>query len=193
MDDMESKLGAILGNPEMMQKIIALAQTFGQGDNVPKPQSSREETPSPFPQFDPAMLQKLTGMAQGSRIDSNQQLLLKALRPYLHDRRINKLERAMRAARVASMATAFLGTSPAGRCIACTTATYPSPTAVIGATACRIRIRQNRRSHSHVLRRSRRLAQHHRPGRSVILHGRNVNRSAVFYGSFCQKILMPGI
>lgn len=115
MDDMESKLGAILGNPEMMQKIIALAQNFGQGDNVPEPQSSREEKPSPFPQFDPAMLQKLTGMAQGSRIDSNQQLLLKALRPYLHDRRINKLERAMRAARVAGMATAFLGTSPAGR------------------------------------------------------------------------------
>ena len=115
MDDMDSKLGAILGNPEMMQKIIALAQNFSQGDNVPKPQSSREENPSPFPQFDPAMLQKLTGMAQGSRIDSNQQLLLKALRPYLHDRRINKLERAMRAARVAGMATAFLGTSPAGR------------------------------------------------------------------------------
>lgn len=115
MDDMESKLGAILGNPEMMQKIMALAQNFSQCDSGAKQQPVREESPSPFPQFDPAMLQKLTGMAQGSRIDSNQQLLLKALRPYLHDRRINKLERAMRAARVAGMATVFLGTSPAGR------------------------------------------------------------------------------
>ncbi len=115
MDDMESKLGAILGNPEMMQKIMALAQNFGSSDIGTQPQPLREDPPSPFPQFDPAMLQKLTGMAQGSRIDNNQQLLLKALRPYLHDRRISKLERAMRAARVAGMATAFLGTSPAGR------------------------------------------------------------------------------
>lgn len=115
MDDMESKLGAILGNPDMMQKIMALAQNFNQNDGGTKQEPPREESRSPFPSIDPAMLQKLTGMAQGSRIDSNQQLLLKALRPYLHDRRINKLERAMRAARVASMATAFLGTSPAGR------------------------------------------------------------------------------
>ena len=114
MDDMESKLGAILGNPEMMQKIMAFAQNFNQNDSNVK-QPPREESASPFPQFDPAMLQKLTGMAQGSKIDNNQQLLLKALRPYLHDRRISKLERAMRAARVAGMATAFLGTSPAGR------------------------------------------------------------------------------
>ena len=115
MDDMESRVGAILGNPEMMQRIMALAQNFNQNETDIKRESPQEESHSPFPQFDPAMLQKLTGMAQGSRIDSNQQLLLKALRPYLHGRRITKLERAMRAARVAGMATALLGTSPAGR------------------------------------------------------------------------------
>ena len=114
MDDMESKLGAILSNPDMMQKIMAIAQNLGQNDGGVK-QPIAEESPVPFPKFDPAMLQKLTGMAQGSRIDNNQQLLLKALRPYIHNRRICKLERAMRAARVAGMATAFLGMSPAGR------------------------------------------------------------------------------
>ena len=114
MDDMESKLGAILGNPEMMQKIMAFAQNLNQNDGGPK-QPSQEEAPPPFLNFDPAMLQKLTGLAQGSRIDSNQQLLLKALRPYISSRRIQKLEQAMRAARMAGMATAFLGASPAGR------------------------------------------------------------------------------
>ena len=28
MEDMESKLGAILGNPQMMQQIMSLAQNF---------------------------------------------------------------------------------------------------------------------------------------------------------------------
>lgn len=114
MDDMESKLGAILGNPEMMQKIMTFAQNLNQND-VSSKQPPQEESPPPFPSFDPAMLQKLTGMAQSGRIDSNQQLLLKALRPYISSRRIQKLEQAMRAARMAGMATAFLGASPAGR------------------------------------------------------------------------------
>lgn len=115
MDDMESKLGAILGNPEMMQRIMALAQNFNQQDGGNPQDSAREESMPPFPKIDPAMLQRLTGMAQSSRIDSNQQLLLKALRPYINGRRITKLERAMRAAKMAGLATAFLGTSPASR------------------------------------------------------------------------------
>ena len=108
MDSMEDKIGSILQNPEMMQKIMSMAQSFS------GTQQQAEPAPQP-PPFDPAMLQKLTGMAQGSRIDSNQQLLLKALRPYISSRRIQKLEQAMRAARMAGMATAFLGASPAGR------------------------------------------------------------------------------
>ncbi len=115
MDDMESKLGAILSNPEMMQKIMAFAQNFNQNDGGVKQEAPRQEASPPFPDLDPAMLQRLTGMAQSSRIDNNQQLLLKALRPYLSNRRIWKLERAMRAAKMAGLATAFLGTSPASR------------------------------------------------------------------------------
>ena len=112
MEDMESKLGAILNNPEMMQQIMALAQNFNQKSESPK--QEKQETPA-FPQIDPAMLQKLSGMAQNSKIDNNQQLLLKALRPYISNRRISKLERAMRAAKMAGFATSFLGASPAGR------------------------------------------------------------------------------
>lgn len=112
MEDMESKLGSILNNPEMMQQIMAFAQNFNQKSESPKPE---KQDASSFPQIDPAMLQKLTGMAQHSKIDNNQQLLLKALRPYISNRRISKLERAMRAAKMAGLATSFLGASPAGR------------------------------------------------------------------------------
>lgn len=114
MEDIESKLGAILNNPEMMQQIMAFAQNFNQKSDTSKQETPQQE-PAGFPQIDPAMLQKLTGMAQNSRIDNNQQLLLKALRPYINNRRISKLERAMRAAKMAGLATSFLGASPVGR------------------------------------------------------------------------------
>ena len=56
-----------------------------------------------------ATIQKITGLAQKSSIDSNQQALLRALRPYLAQERIVKLEKAMRAAKLANLASGFLG------------------------------------------------------------------------------------
>ena len=35
MDEMEQKLGAVLGNPELMQKIMAMAQSLGQPAQPP--------------------------------------------------------------------------------------------------------------------------------------------------------------
>lgn len=119
MDDMENKLGAILGNPEMMQKIMALAQNFNQPE--PKPEPAKQEMPKQdqesfsMPDVDFTTIQKLTGLARSSSIDKNQQTLLRALSPYLSRQRITKLERAMRAAKMAGMATKFLGSTQAGR------------------------------------------------------------------------------
>ncbi len=108
MEDMQAKLGAILSNPEMMQQIMAFAQNLSPGPGNPPQEPCREEAPPPFPAIDPAMLQKMAGMMQSGRIDSNQQFLLKALRPYISSHRIAKLERAMGAAKMAGVATAFL-------------------------------------------------------------------------------------
>jgi len=114
MDEMESKLSAILGNPQMMQQIMALAQNFNQGDPSPKQDPpAKPEGEGPFGQIDPTMLKKLSGLAGQSGIDRNQQTLLNALRPYLSHQRLTKLEQAMRAAKMAGMATAFL--NPTGR------------------------------------------------------------------------------
>ncbi len=108
MDDMENKLGAILNDPEMMQKIMALAQDLGQ--SAPQQEAPRQEPAfSPMPDVDFTTIQKLAGLAGSSRIDKNQQELLQALRPYLSHQRINKLERAMRAAKMAGIATTLLG------------------------------------------------------------------------------------
>lgn len=106
MDDMESKLGAILSNPALMQQIMSLAQNFGQ--NAPQPEASPGN--EGIPNMDFTTIQKLAGLAGSSRIDQNQQMLLRALRPYLSHRRIDRLEKAMQAAKLAGVATSLLGT-----------------------------------------------------------------------------------
>lgn len=108
MDGMEEKLGSILGNPEMMQKIMTMAQSL----NASSPQQEAEKEPpkaSPLPDIDLGMLQKFSGIARQGSIDKEQQALLKALRPYLSRNRIHKLENAMRAAKMARIAATALG------------------------------------------------------------------------------------
>lgn len=106
MEDMEAKIGAILGNPQMMQQIMSLAQSITPPETTAEPPQPAE---SPLPDIDLSMLGKLSGLAAKGGVDSNQQLLLKALSPYLSHTRIEKLERAMRAAKMANLAVSVLG------------------------------------------------------------------------------------
>ncbi len=115
MDEMEEKLNAVLSNPQMMQQIMSMAQALG-GQSESSPPPPRNEG---FPDIDLGMLQKIAGFAKQGGPDRNQQALLKALDPYLSRERISKLEKAMRASRIARMASGFLGSGglqiPSGR------------------------------------------------------------------------------
>ena len=107
MEGMEEKLNAILGNPQMMEKIMSMAQALGQQEEQkPEPPPSQINTG-----LDLAMIQKLSGIARQSSIDKNQQNLLRALSPYLSHERITKLEKAMRAAKIAGIASTALAGS----------------------------------------------------------------------------------
>ena len=112
MEGMEEKLNSILSNPQMMQQIMSLAQNLGQG----APEPVREPEPE-IPQGpDPAMLGKAMALFGKSNIDPDQRLLLKALNPYLPSQRIARLERAMRAAKLAGLASTLLrSNTPSGR------------------------------------------------------------------------------
>ena len=105
MSDLEEKLGGILSNPQIMQQIAAMAQTLGKAP-VEKPATQQKPTMTPLP--DPAMLQRLTQVMQKSQVDQQQQELLHALSPFLSQSRIGKLERAMRAAKMAGLASMLL-------------------------------------------------------------------------------------
>ncbi len=103
MDDLESKLNSIMGNPELMQQIMSMAQSFGQQEQPPIQESNA------MPQIDLQTLQRLSGLAGQANIDKNQHNLLHALGPYINNHRIQKLEKAMRAAKMAKLASSLIG------------------------------------------------------------------------------------
>lgn len=114
MSELEEKLGALLSNPQLMQQISSLVQAMGQPSPSPPPPAPPQQPSEP----DLSQLQGLASLLQSNRIDTNQQALLRALSPYLSPWRVGKLERAMRASKMAGLASMFLrgnGQSPVGR------------------------------------------------------------------------------
>lgn len=103
MDDLESKLSSIMSNPELMQQIMSMAQSFGQQEQPPAQEASA------MPQLDLQTIQKLSGLAGQAGIDKKQHDLLRALTPFLNSHRIQKLENAMRAAKMAKLASTLIG------------------------------------------------------------------------------------
>lgn len=106
MEDMQNQMNAILSNPEMMQQIMSMAQSLGQ--QAPAATQKTEEPQPSMPDIDLSTVQRLSKLASRSGIDKNQQALLSALRPFLDPGRVNKLEKAMRAAKMANLASDLL-------------------------------------------------------------------------------------
>lgn len=119
MDDMNDKIGAILNDPGMMKQIMSMAQALGDPPPSGEPPKQERNIDSVMPDLDLATVQKLTGLARQSGIDKREQALLRALGAYLSKDRINRLEKAMRAAKIARLASSTLGQkgllSPTGR------------------------------------------------------------------------------
>lgn len=103
MSELEERLSALLSNPQLMQQIASLAQTMGS-----KPTEEPEQQIPAAPALDPKLLQTMAQTMGQAGIDTNQKSLLQALSPYLSPYRVQKLERAMQAARLAGAASAFL-------------------------------------------------------------------------------------
>lgn len=101
-------LDTILGNPELMGKLMAMAQSL----QSPVPPQPAPPPPAPLqppkPEGpDPAVLAKLAGVISKTGIDGDQRRLLAALRPYLSAGKLSRLEKAMQASRLASAASGF--------------------------------------------------------------------------------------
>lgn len=107
MSELEDKLNTVLNNPQLMQQIMSMAQNMNSNSTAPEQTAPQ----GALPDLDVNLIRQLSGMAQQGTIDRNQQSLLKALGPYLSPGRIGKLEKAMRAAKMAQFATVFLNSN----------------------------------------------------------------------------------
>ena len=107
MENMEQAINGVLNNPDMMQKIMEMAQAL----NGPGPDLNQENQDNPPEEIpsDMSNLAGLSGLLGNAQIDSDQQNLLKALGPYMSGFKITKLRKAMQAAKLAELAGTVLG------------------------------------------------------------------------------------
>ena len=114
MAELEEKLNAILGNPDAMGQIMALARSLNGGGDSPAEQSTPPpepgESPPPSPasqmgtpdlsallsQVDPRVMQLGLGLMKNCRErDDRNAALLRALRPFVREERRAGLDRAL--------------------------------------------------------------------------------------------------
>jgi len=106
MTDFEEKLNAILSSPDTMAQVMSIAQSLG-GTPSPEPPShheAEEKTTPPLSSFDPAAIQAFLPLLQGGTkaAPSSHRQLLDALTPFLREERREKLQKALRTARLLS-------------------------------------------------------------------------------------------
>ena len=122
MSEWEERINSILGDPEQMSRISALAQSLMGGQEQAAPPSMDEGGLPDLSALagnllggggdgpDAAMLGTLGRLLRsGAGGDSRQRALLEAIKPYLSERRRSKMDRAMRLAHMAKLAQLALG------------------------------------------------------------------------------------
>lgn len=100
MAELEDMLNQVLSDPEQMNKIAGLAKSLmGGGDSSSTPSQN-----SPLP-FDPKMMGRLQNiMGRSGAKSSSSEALLRAMQPYLSEKRRTKMDKALKLARMAKLA-----------------------------------------------------------------------------------------
>lgn len=104
MDELESRLGALLSSPESMERLKGLAAALSGGEGS----ASAPEAAPASPAFDPAMLGLLQRVMGEANRPSEASALLTALEPCLSPERAARLDRALRLAKLAKVAKTVL-------------------------------------------------------------------------------------
>ena len=98
MAEFEDKLSSILGNPELMGQIMSMAGSLNQQAAPPPP-------PPPQLPFDAGAMAGMMKMLQATQLEPRQRNLIQALRGFVPDDRLVRLEKAMQASLIARFAS----------------------------------------------------------------------------------------
>ena len=127
MSEFEDRINSVLNDPEQMDKIANLAKSLMGGDSsseagsgdggmmgklgeLAKGLAGGDAVNKGGMDIDPAMLGKIGRlMSAGNTQDSNERALLEAMKPYLTEKRRQKMDRAMQLAKLARIARLAMG------------------------------------------------------------------------------------
>ena len=105
MAEFEEKLQSILGNPELMGQIMTMAGAMNQQQQSPPP-------PPPLPTaglpFDPGAMAGMMRLLKATPLEPRPRQLIQALRGFVPDDRLVRLEKAMQASLIAKFASAAM-------------------------------------------------------------------------------------
>ncbi len=104
MDDITEKITSLLNDPQGMETIRNIAQSFMGAQNTPP--EPKEETPDEELPISPAqlsgMMQMLSAL-QNNRADDKRTHLLLALKPHLSEERQKKVDKAVKLLKLSSL------------------------------------------------------------------------------------------
>ena len=100
MAEFEEKLQSILGNPELMGQIMSMAGSMNQQPPPPPPPQQSAGLP-----FDPGAMAGMMQMLKATQLEPKQRQLIQALRGFVPDDRLVRLEKAMQASLIARFAS----------------------------------------------------------------------------------------
>ena len=122
MSELEDKINGILGDPAQMEKIAGLAKSLmggsdGGSEIAEKTKSAGGGLDSLLQSLggsdsaiDPAMLARLSrALSSGAGEKKQERALLEAMKPYLSEKRRSTMDKAIKLARLASIARIAMG------------------------------------------------------------------------------------
>lgn len=110
MSSFEEKISSLLNDPEQMGTLTRVAKSLmdsgalGAESGEEKKEDSGGDMFSSIPDFDPKMISLFGKVMSSQNAESDKTAMLKAMAPYLSDKRKTKLEKAIRIAKMAKIA-----------------------------------------------------------------------------------------
>ena len=104
MAEFEDKLNSILSNPDIMGQILSMAGSMNQQSTPPPPPPPQPANFGAMP-FDPGAMAGMMQMLKATQLEPRQRQLIQALRGFVPEDRLVRLEKAMQASLIAKFAS----------------------------------------------------------------------------------------
>lgn len=116
MSELEDRINAVLGDPEQLEKITRMARSLMGGGGEAAKNESQQSPASMFGELglDGETMGRISRLLSTKSSPGAGQAMLEAMRPYLSDKRREKVDKALKIARLAKLAGLAMGEMEGG-------------------------------------------------------------------------------